>query len=63
MNADQDNFKHKELTDKIIKAFYTVYNKLGYGFLEKVYVNALIIDRIGKIRYQCHVSAADSGSV
>ncbi len=28
----------------IIKAFYNVYNALGYGFLEKVYVNALIIE-------------------
>jgi len=25
------------MTGKIIKAFYEVYNKLGYGFLEKVY--------------------------
>lgn len=32
---------HKEITDKIIKAFYTVYNNLGYGFLEKVYENAM----------------------
>ena len=30
--------------DQIIQAFYTVYNKLGYGFLEKVYVNALMIE-------------------
>ena len=44
MNADQKNFKHRELTDQIIQAFYTVYNKLGYGFLEKVYVNALMIE-------------------
>ena len=29
--------KHKELTENIIKIFYRVYNKLGYGFLEKVY--------------------------
>ena len=35
---------HKELTDKIIRAFYKVYNTLGYGFLEKVYENALIIE-------------------
>ena len=28
---------HKELTEKIIKIFYRVYNKLGYGFLERVY--------------------------
>lgn len=32
---------HKEITDKIIKAFYEVYHTLGYGFLEKVYENAL----------------------
>lgn len=35
---------HKELSEKIIKAFYTVYNELGYGFLEKVYENALLIE-------------------
>lgn len=33
--------KHKEITNLIIKAFYEVYNTLGYGFLEKVYENAL----------------------
>lgn len=36
--------KHSDITELIIKAFYTVYNTLGYGFLEKVYVNALIIE-------------------
>mgnify|MGYP001440948394 CR=1 FL=1 len=35
---------HEEITDKIIKSFYTVYNKLGYGFLEKVYENALLFE-------------------
>jgi GxxExxY protein len=35
---------HKEVTDKILKAFYTVYNVLGYGFLEKVYENAMLIE-------------------
>lgn len=40
----ETEYKHKELTEKIIKAFYTVYNTLGYGFLEKVYVNALILE-------------------
>ncbi|MGB0861914.1 MAG: GxxExxY protein [Saprospiraceae bacterium] len=34
---------HKEVTDTIIKAFYEVYNELGYGFLEKVYEKALCI--------------------
>ena len=44
MNADNQNFKHKELTEKIIKVFYRVYNKLGYGFLEKVYEKAMMIE-------------------
>jgi GxxExxY protein len=44
MDADQKDFKHKDLTDRIIKAFYVVYNNLGYGFLEKVYVNALLFE-------------------
>ena len=33
---------YKQLTGEIIEAFYKVYNKLGYGFLEKVYENALL---------------------
>ncbi|WP_341224905.1 GxxExxY protein [uncultured Arcticibacterium sp.] len=36
--------KHKEVTELIIKGFYTVYNELGYGFLEKVYQNSLYIE-------------------
>jgi len=44
MNADYQDFKHKELTEKIINIFYRVYNKLGYGFLEKVYENAMMIE-------------------
>ncbi len=35
---------HSEITEKIIKAFYKVYNTLGYGFLEKVYENAMAIE-------------------
>jgi len=35
---------HKEITNKIIKAFYKVYNVLGYGFLEKVYENAMVVE-------------------
>jgi GxxExxY protein len=35
---------HKELTGKILKVFYSVYNELGYGFLERVYQNALFIE-------------------
>ena len=37
------DFKHADITDLIIKAFYKVYNTLGYGFLEKVYQNSLAI--------------------
>ena len=36
--------KHNALTEEIIKVFYRVYNALGYGFLEKVYENAMIIE-------------------
>ncbi len=35
---------HKELTDKIISAYFDVYNELGYGFLEKVYQNSLFLE-------------------
>ena len=35
---------YKELTEKIINCFYKVYNTLGYGFLEKVYENNLLIE-------------------
>lgn len=38
--------KHEEITEKIIQAFYKVYNTLGYGFLEKVYLNALYFELI-----------------
>ena len=33
--------KYNDLTEQVIKAFFKVYNALGYGFLEKVYENAL----------------------
>lgn len=36
--------KYGELSNYIIRAFYNVYNKLGYGFLEKVYEKAMIIE-------------------
>jgi|GEM_PF-129936 len=37
-------YKHSDITEQIIRAFYNVYNTLGYGFLEKVYGNALAIE-------------------
>ncbi len=36
--------KHAEIAEKTIKAFYNVYNQLGYGFSEKVYKNAMIAE-------------------
>lgn len=35
---------HENITKKIIEAYYKVFNTLGYGFLEKVYENALKIE-------------------
>jgi GxxExxY protein len=33
---------HENITKIILDSFYEVYNTLGYGFLEKVYENALL---------------------
>jgi len=42
--VDAQNLKHKEITDKILYAFFkVVYPALGFGFLEKVYENAMVI--------------------
>lgn len=38
------NFPHQELTKSIIGLYYDVYNELGYGFMEKVYHNAMLIE-------------------
>jgi GxxExxY protein len=35
---------HEEITVQIIKAFYKVNNTLGFGFLEKVYENAMKLE-------------------
>ena len=36
--------KYEDITEKIIGAAYVVHGKLGWGFLEKVYQNALMIE-------------------
>lgn len=46
------NYLHSDITGLIIKAYYNVYNSLGFGFLEKVYENALIIE-IKKLGLKC----------
>ncbi|WP_461630769.1 GxxExxY protein [Labilibaculum euxinus] len=38
------NYKHSEITGLILKAFFNVYNELGYGFLEKVYERAMVLE-------------------
>ncbi len=44
MLTESETPKYRSLTEKIIGIFYAVYNKLGYGFLEKVYENAMVIE-------------------
>jgi GxxExxY protein len=45
MSMDQvGQLMHADLSDVILNAFYKVYNTLGYGFLEKVYENALAVE-------------------
>lgn len=51
MNAD---LLYKKETDGIIAAFYDVYNALGYGFLERVYQNALY-QELKRRGFQCEV--------
>ncbi len=46
MMDNGENRKHSQVTEKIIRAFYNVYNRLGYGFLEKVYERSLAIELI-----------------
>lgn len=49
------NYLHSEITSTIIKACFIVYNKLGFGFLEKVYRNALAIE-LRKLGLYCEVN-------
>ncbi|MCU0454395.1 MAG: GxxExxY protein [Bacteroidetes bacterium] len=37
------SYLHEQLTERVIRCFYEVYNELGYGFLEKVYEQSLMI--------------------
>ncbi len=36
--------QHEDLIEKIIGCVYRVYNKMGFGFLESVYQNCLLIE-------------------
>jgi GxxExxY protein len=43
MFTDRHGLKHKEVTKRVIKIFYEVYNELGFGFLESVYQESLVM--------------------
>lgn len=43
ISTSSPGLKCSEITEKIIRAFYEVYNELGYGFLESTYSESLNI--------------------
>lgn len=43
MNADNSGLVDEATTEKIIGAFFSVYNEMGSGFLEQVYENAMVL--------------------
>ena len=59
--------KHGDITDKILHAFFKqVYPQLGYGFLEKVYENALALElrRSGlQVEQQSRITVHYAGTV
>jgi GxxExxY protein len=38
-----ESLLHRGLTDNVIRVFYDVYNELGFGFLESIYEEAMLI--------------------
>ena len=36
--------QHRQLTERIIGCAYTVYNKMGFGFVESVYEKCMLIE-------------------
>lgn len=40
---DNEIYPHTKITEQIISAVYEVYNRLGPGFLESIYENAMVI--------------------
>ena len=66
MYTDPQDAKYKELTKKIIGVFYKVYNQLGYGFLEKVYENAMMVEfekESISAMAQCRIKVSYDGTV
>lgn len=46
------SYPHQDLTHEIIAACYAVYQALGFGFLEKVYLRALVVE-LGRRGLSC----------
>ena len=44
MNTKYQECKHRALIEKVITIYHKVYNKLGYGFREKVYKDVMMIE-------------------
>src|SRR5712672_2954551 len=64
MDTDKHGFKHKEVTEKIIRVFYDVYNELGHGFLESVYERSMevALNSMGiKVRRQIEIPVSFRG--
>lgn len=51
------SFDHKEITEAIIGSAFEVHRILGYGFLEKVYQNAMQVELI-KRGFRCKTETA-----
>ncbi len=61
-----DSHKHSELTERIIRSYFEVYNALGHGFLEKVYENAMALRLLRngmQVRQQQSISVYFDGQV
>jgi GxxExxY protein len=60
------DYRHHELTQKVIGAAYRVHNTLGHGFAEKVYENALALELKGRghdVRIQAPIEVTYRGAV
>jgi len=44
MSADGSGLIDGALTERVIGSFFAVYGELGFGFLESVYENALVVE-------------------